>query len=56
MRELLILISAGLALAGIFLIVYFGITVISVILSILFNPVVWIIVIVIGIIMYFKRR
>lgn len=56
MRELLTLASVGLALVAIFLIVYFGFTVIAVILSILFNPVVWIIVIIIGAIMYFKKK
>lgn len=56
MRELLALASVGLALVAIFLIVYFGFTVIAVILSILFNPVVWIIAILIGVIVYFKKK
>ena len=56
MRELLTLASVGLALVAIFLIVYFGFTVIAVVLSILFNPVVWIIAILIGIVVYFKRK
>jgi len=56
MRELLTLATVGLALVAIFLIVYFGVTVIAVILSILFNPLTWIIAIVIGVIVYFKKK
>ena len=56
MREFLTLTTIGLILVAIFLIVYFGVTVIAVILSILFNPITWIIVIVIGLLVYFKKK
>lgn len=56
MRGILTLASVGLFLAAIFLIVYFGFTVIAVILSLLFNPIVWVIAIVIGLVVYLKKK
>ncbi|MFN7251554.1 MAG: hypothetical protein ACK4M9_12275 [Anaerobacillus sp.] len=50
------LVTAVLGLLAVFLIVYFGFTVIAVVLSLLFNPLVWIIAIVIGVIVYFKKK